>query len=680
MRQNRGVAEGQTAGGGLGRRARTWALLLALVALPCACAVPADAASGTAQSFPSGLGPALPAAAGPGEPSAIVKPADQASTTGTPAELVVHGENLAFLTAENLPAGISAPVQVSETEWKITGTPSVVETVTVKLKSEDLEKAGSPAESEFAWTTYAPATLTAPGPQTGVVGTPLSLAITGSGLHELTAAPLPPGLELVEASETEWDVVGTPTTPGVTTTTLEAKNQAGTATAPASFGWAIGEAPSPPPSPPAPQPPTATGTLAVSPGVVFSAARAVCGGLTWSTGTVATQWLLDGAPVAGATAATFIAPRADDGHLLSCRQTATAGGRSASLTSAARTVHEQPAESAWPISPAAEQCATGICMQEGSAPAASGESYPQAGAWWATQQVRCASAPWTSAVGDSALAAVRAFAEAHSVTLSLQRVTAAGVVTIAGQQLGDLAAARDQLDGATSPFAGAIVSAFGSQSFAPHELWPARYPGATGHPDWFAPGGGLISYALTGLARSFQLTYSLSAADLGTRLRCLATAEDGPPGASTSSSFTSPEYAVTDSARCGPRRLAGRRVPQPAIVQAGDLRCLPAASSLPAIGAGLQGAAVKGSTLAVSLGCGLAGGCDGTLTLSTSHTLATAPVRLARGHSRLLRLHLSAAGRSELRAAGSSGLAAAMRLRADGHTRPLVSLRLLATR
>jgi hypothetical protein len=634
-----------------------------------------SAAPGTAESFPAGLGTALPAAAGPSEPSSIAKPVDQKSTTGTAVELVVVGENLAFLTAESLPAGISPPVQLSETEWKITGTPSAVETLTVKLKSEDLEKAGSPAESEFTWTTYAPATLTTPGPQTGVVGSPVSLALTGSGLHEVTAGPLPAGLELVEASETEWDILGTPTAPGTIATTLEAKNPAGTATEPASFEWTIAEAPPPPPPPP-----TATGTLSVSPAVVFSAARAVCGGPTWSTATVATQWLLDGAPIPGATAATFTAPRADDGHRLYCRQTASAGGLSASLTSLARTVHEQPAGPAWPISPADQQCATAVCMQEGSAPAATGESYPQAGAWWATQQVRCVSAPWTSAVGDSALPAVRAFAEAHTVTLSLQRVSAAGTVTIAGQQLSDLTAARDQLDGAGSPFAGAIVSAYGSQVFAAHELWPGRYPGATGHSNWFAPGGGLIAYALTGSARSFQLTYSLTAADLGSRLRCLATAEDGPAGASTVASYTSPEYAVAAGTRCGPRRLAAHRLPQPAVVEIGDPRCLPAASSLPAIGAGLQGAAVRGSALAVWLSCGLGGGCNGTLRLSSaSRTLATASLRLARGRSHLLRLSLSPAGRSELRSAGSAGLAATMRLSTRGQTRPLVSLRLLAT-
>jgi hypothetical protein len=676
MRQNRGVAEGQTEGSGRNRRARACAcaLLLACAVLPCAWALPASAASGAARAFPSGLGPALPATAGPSEPSLIAKPADQASTTGTALILIVHGENLAFLTAEALPAGISPPVQISETEWKIAGTPSTAESLTVKLKSEDQEKAGVPGESEFTWSTYAPATLTTPGPQTATVGSAVSLVVTGSGLHEFTAAPLPPGLELVKVDETRWDIVGTPTVAGATTTTLEAKNPAGTETAPVSFQWAIGEAP----SSPAPLPPAAAGTLAVSPGVVFSAARASCGGLSWPTSTVATQWLLDGVPVAGAATASFTPPRADDGHQLACRQTATADGLSASLTSLARTIHEQPAEPAWPISPAAQQCATAVCMQEGAAPAATAETYPQAGGWWATQQVRCVSAPWTSAVGDSALPAVRAFAEAHIVTLSLQRMTAAGPVTVAAQQLGDLATARDELDGTGSPFPGSIVAAYGSQPFAAHELWPGRFPGATGHPDWFAPGGGLIAYALSGSARSFQLTYSLSAADLGSKLRCLAGAEDGPAGASTVSSFASPEYAVSTNPRCGPRRVGGSSGAQPAVVQIGDPRCLPAPSSLPSIGAGFQAVAVRGSVLAVSLGCGLRGGCDGGLALfSESHELAVATVKLTRGHSHLARLRLSPAARALLRSAGAGGLAARMQLSAHGHTRQVASLRLL---
>jgi hypothetical protein len=605
----------------------------------------------------------------------ITNPGKQLSTVDTTVDLPIAASHLTSLTAAPLPAGL-ALTEPAAGEFAITGEPMTPGTTTVTLEATN-EEGGETSTStqSFEWTIDAATSIDQPGSQSGTVGVEVSLPITGAELHLLTPEHLPEGIEPQKVSETEWVLAGTPGKAETATVKLEATNSAGGGATSVEFTWTIAPQPE---GPVTSQPPTATGTLTVSPGVVFSAAKAVCGGLTWSTTTVATQWLLDGAPITGAAAATFTAPRADDGHQLSCRQTASAGGLSASLTSAARTIHEQPAEPAWPISPATEQCATAVCMQEGSAPAATGESYPQSGAWWATRQVRCVSAPWTSAVGDSALPGVRAFAEAHTATLSLQRVTAAGAVTVATQQLGDLTTARDGLDGAGSPFAGAIVSSFGAQAFAAHELWTGRYPGATGHPDWFAPGGGLIAYAPS--TRSFQLTYSLSTADLGSRLRCLAGAEDGPAAASTVSSFTSPEYAVAASARCGPSRLAPRHAPQPAVVEIGDPRCLPAASSLPAIGAGLQGIAVKGSALAVSLSCGLAGGCDGTLTLSSSRPLATASLRLTRGHSRLLRLHLSSAGRSELRAAGSGGLAATMRLSVHGHTRPLVSLRLLSTR
>ncbi len=115
------------------------------------------------------------------------------------------------------------------------------------------------------------------------------------------------------------------------------------------------------------------------------------------------QWLLDGAPIAGANGPTFVPPRADDGHLLSCAATSSleGGSRARSRVSPARSTSSPPQPS-WPISPAAAQCAAALCMQEGAAPGATGQGYAQNGAWWVAEQVRCVSAPWTSAVGDSA--------------------------------------------------------------------------------------------------------------------------------------------------------------------------------------------------------------------------------------------------------------------------------------
>src|SRR6185437_14089767 len=121
------------------------------------------------------------------------------------------------------------------------------------------------------------------------------------------------------------------------------------------------------------------------------------------------------------------------------------------------------------------------------------------------------------------------------------------------------------------------------QQFAAGELWGSLFPGAVGHANWFAPGGGLVAYGVdgaSGAARSFQLTYTLAKADLGSKLRCVAGADDGPAAAPTTASFASAEYAVSSASVCGPRRLGVGSLPQPAIVVAGDPRCLAAPSSL----------------------------------------------------------------------------------------------------
>ena len=90
-----------------------------------------------------------------------------------------------------------------------------------------------------------------------------------------------------------------------------------------------------------------------------------------------TQWLLDGAPIAGATAATYVPPRSDDGHALSCRQIATANGLSTTLDERRAHVHEQPPQPSWPISAASLHCASAVCMQQGAAPGGGGQAYQQ---------------------------------------------------------------------------------------------------------------------------------------------------------------------------------------------------------------------------------------------------------------------------------------------------------------
>jgi hypothetical protein len=327
-------------------------------------------------------------------------------------------------------------------------------------------------------------------------------------------------------------------------------------------------------------------------------------------------------------------------------------------------------------------------MQQGSAPGAVGQAYQQEGSWWGSQQVRCVSAPWTSAVGSSAQPAVRALAEAHMVRISLQRVSAAGVVTVASQEIGELGSARDLLDGTQTPFAGAIVAPFGAQPFVAGELWSTLFPGAVGHPNWFAPGGGILAYGVAGApgaARSFQLTYTLSAADLGARLRCVAGADDGPATAATTASYASPEYPVSSAAVCGPSRLGAGSLPQPAIVLAGDGACVPAPSSLAALGAGLREVPVAGSRAAVALVCGLHGGCRGKLAVTAviggkRETLAHAGAHVSSGSERVVMLRLSRRGRHALRAAGPGVLAASLQLESRRRTQRLASVRLVASR
>ena len=584
---------------------------------------------------------------------AITPPGNQASAAGAAiAPLPIAGERMHELKVEGLPKGLTFELK-SETEAVISGTPTHAETAHVTLRATNKE--GKEAELAFEWT-VAPegvATISKPLDQASVEKTAIvPLRITGANMAELIAEGLPAGLSIERRSSSEGVISGTPAQTETATVTLKAANPEG-APAEVEFAWRV-----------TPQGPTASGAPAVSPGVVFSAARATCVAAGWHGGTVATQWLLDGAPITGATAATFVAPRSDDGHALACRQTATAAGLSSSLTSAGRMVHEQPPQPSWPISAAKLHCSSTVCMQQGAGPGAVGQAYPQEGAWWGSQQVRCVSAPWTSAVGSSAQPAVRALAEAHAVRISLQRIGAGGTVTVASQELTNLGSAVDALDGSPSPFAGAIVVPFGSQPFAAGELWTSRFPGAAGRANWFAAGGGLALYGVTGtpgVARSFQLTYTLTSADLGARLRCVAGADDGPASAPTTASFASAEYAVATASLCGPRRLGAGSLPQPAIVLAGDPRCVAAPSSLAPLGSTPREVAVKGSRAAVALACGLPGGCRGKLVLSAKRTtLGSAAVHVGKGAERVVSLHLSARGRRALRAAGTRGLAASI--------------------
>jgi Putative Ig domain len=628
--------------------------------------------------------PQVAVAAGEEAPT-LVAPVAQTSTVGTAiAPLVVEGMRMAELTAVELPAGLTLE-RISGTEGRITGKPTHAETVTVALHAKNTE--GVEVSVTFGWTVEPEAapTLVAPVAQTSTVGTPIApVMVEGTHMAELTAQELPAGLTLERISGTEGRITGEPTHAETVTVALHAKNTEGVEVS-VTFGWTV-EAAAVVVIPPPPNPaPTAAGQLTVSPTIVFSAAKATCSGLTWSSSTLSTEWLLDGVPIAGATTGVYAPPRADDGHQLSCRQTATgAAGATSSAASAASTIHEQPPQPAWSIGPASERCSTPVCMRAGSGIGASTESYAQGRTWWVGQQIRCVSAPWTSAAGESTQAAVRALVEAHTVSVTLQRVSSSGAtVTLASQPLSDLTGVQDQLDGAGSPFPGEIVQPYGAEPFASGELWSRHFPAAVGQPDWFAPGAGLIVYDIdssVGVERSFQLIYTLTAADLGTRLRCVVGATDGPAAAATAASFTSAEYRVPSTASCAPRRVAGGG-PQPTLVQAGASGCLRAPSGAPALDEGFQGVAVSGGKAALALACWLPGGCDGTLSLlsrARGHgVLAKAAVRVRRAADGLAHLTLGPAARHLLARSGAGGLAASVVLSGPGAERTLASVRLL---
>ncbi len=609
----------------------------------------------------------------------IESPGNQVAVAGkaiTPVQ--VKGSLMANVTAKELPAGLGLE-KVSDSEWLIVGTPTTAKgATTVTLEAENAEHATASTTLEYTVSEVEPApTIEAPPDQTVVIGAAITpVAVKGAHLHTLIAEELPAGLALTRVDDQEWVIEGTPSSPGTYPVTLEAHNAEGAEATPVTFTWKVTAASGS-------KGPAATGMLAMSAKVVFSDARTTCAGVSWpSSATTAIQWLIDGTPISGATAASYVPPRADDGRVLSCRQTATGGGASTVLTSGGRVVHEQPPQPTWPIVSSANRCAAAVCMQDGAAPGAAGGSYAQGGSWWAGQQVRCVSAPWTSSIGDSPSPAVRAFAEAHVVGLELQRITSSGTVTVASASLAGLGSARDQLDKGASPFPGAIVSSFGSLAFGAGEVWSTRFPGAQGGADWFAPGGGLIAYELTGpgAARSFQLTYTLTQADLGARLRCVASAADGPAAAPTAASFASSEYATGPAALCAPRRVAGSATPQPVLVDAGDPRCVSAPSTLPAPG-GFSALAARSGRVALELVCARSGGCRGHLQLlagAHGSKLGSAKVHLGRGASGLVQISLGAHARSRVSRAGSGGLAATIRLATHGSKQSLAAVRLLA--
>jgi hypothetical protein len=184
-------------------------------------------------------------AAGP--PAFEQAPANQSSVVGTPIiPVIVKGTNLALVTAKALPLGLTLKqIGSSETEWEISGTPTVSKAATkVTLEAENTEKATAPPV-EFEWTVKeALPTIESPGTQSSVAGTPITpVIVKGTNMATVTAKELPAGLGLTKVSETVWEITGTPSiAQAATTVTLEASNKEKAPVQTATFKWTVKEA------------------------------------------------------------------------------------------------------------------------------------------------------------------------------------------------------------------------------------------------------------------------------------------------------------------------------------------------------------------------------------------------------------------------------------------------------
>jgi hypothetical protein len=89
------------------------------------------------------------------EASTIAKPPDQAGTVGKAVtQVTITGTNLfLILPPEELPVGLTL-TKVTEAEWTITGTPTTVQTTTVRLEAKN-KAGGTSAPLTFKWTVTA---------------------------------------------------------------------------------------------------------------------------------------------------------------------------------------------------------------------------------------------------------------------------------------------------------------------------------------------------------------------------------------------------------------------------------------------------------------------------------------------------------------------------------------------
>jgi hypothetical protein len=173
----------------------------------------------------------------------VTNPGPQTSTAGTaitPLQIAATSSKGLPLTfsATGLPAGLSI-----SGSGKITGTPSAAGTNSVTVKATDGTASGSVT---FNWVVTAPpdnVTVANPGPQTGTVGTAVSLPInaTSSAGKTLTysATGLPAGLTIDSSTGV---ISGTPTAAGTSSVTVTAADST-PASGSATFAWTVTAAP-----------------------------------------------------------------------------------------------------------------------------------------------------------------------------------------------------------------------------------------------------------------------------------------------------------------------------------------------------------------------------------------------------------------------------------------------------
>jgi hypothetical protein len=179
----------------------------------------------------------------PGNTITVTNPGSQTATVGTPITAVqiqasdsASGQTLTY-SAAGLPPGLSI-----SSAGLISGTPTTAGGFTATVTATDTT--GATGSATFAWTVRSvggnTVTVTNPGNQTGVVGTPISAlqiqASDSASGQTLTysATGLPPGLSLSSSGL----ISGTPTTAGSFSAVVTATDTTG-ASGSAGFTWTI---------------------------------------------------------------------------------------------------------------------------------------------------------------------------------------------------------------------------------------------------------------------------------------------------------------------------------------------------------------------------------------------------------------------------------------------------------